>query len=218
MQFDWGLLVLAIVVLVVLIAIAWWILSRLYERSSTETSFVRTGFGGRKVVISGGALVIPVLHQVVRIGMNTARLAVACEKEQSLITRDRIRVDVTADFYVRVEPDAESVAAAAQTLGKRTTSPPALAGSGGRQVHRRAARSGCGNDAGRAARVAPRLFGSGSEDGVPGAAVERTRHRDGVHRSPRPDQPRVFQSEQRLRRGGIDLADPGDRGAPQEAQ
>jgi uncharacterized membrane protein YqiK len=126
MQIDWGVWVLAIIVVVVLVAIAWWILARLYERSSTETSFVRTGFGGRKVVISGGALVVPVLHQVVRIGMNTARLTVACEKEQSLITRDRIRVDVTADFYVRVEPDAESVAAAAQTLGKRTTSPSAL--------------------------------------------------------------------------------------------
>ncbi len=126
MQMEWGFVVLAVVVVVVGIAIAWWILARLYERSSTETSFVRTGFGGRKVVISGGALVIPVLHQVVRIGMNTARLAVSCEKEQSLITRDRIRVDVTADFYVRVEPDATSVAAAAQTLGKRTTSPQAL--------------------------------------------------------------------------------------------
>ena len=125
MQIDWGAWVLAIIVVVVLVAIGWWILARLYERSSTETSFVRTGFGGRKVVISGGALVVPVLHQVVRIGMNTARLTVSCEKEQSLITRDRIRVDVTADFYVRVEPEPESVAAAAQTLGKRTTSPTA---------------------------------------------------------------------------------------------
>jgi len=126
MEVDWGATLLAIVVIVVGIAILWWILSKLYERSSTEIAFVRTGFLGRKVVISGGALVIPVLHEVVRVGMNTARLPVTVEKEHSLITKDRIRVDVAADFYVRVEPTVEAVAAAAQTLGKRTMSPQAL--------------------------------------------------------------------------------------------
>ena len=123
MQIDWGAVLLTIVITVIVIAIVWWILSKLYQRSSTEVSFVRTGFLGRKVVISGGALVIPVLHEVVRIGMNTSRLPVKVEKEASLITKDRIRVDVEADFYVRVEPSVESVAAAAQTLGKRTMSP-----------------------------------------------------------------------------------------------
>ena len=126
MQFDLGMFVISVVLIIIGIAIAWWILAKLYQRSSTEVSCVRTGFLGRKVVISGGALVIPVLHEVVRIGMNTSRLSVKVEKENSLITKDRIRVDAEADFYVRVEPSQESVAAAAQTLGKRTMSAPAL--------------------------------------------------------------------------------------------
>ena len=34
--------------------------------------------------------------------MNTVRLAVNRTQEQSLITKDRLRVDVQADFYVCV--------------------------------------------------------------------------------------------------------------------
>jgi uncharacterized membrane protein YqiK len=36
------------------------IVSRLYRRATKETSFVRTGFGGQKVIMNGGALVLPV--------------------------------------------------------------------------------------------------------------------------------------------------------------
>ena len=126
MQFGWSTFILGVIALIIIIALGWWILSKLYERASTEVSFVRTGFLGRRVVVSGGAFVVPVLHRIVRIGMNTIRLSTTCSDASSLITKDRIRVDVTADFYVRVEPDTESVIAAAQTLGKRTMSADAL--------------------------------------------------------------------------------------------
>ena len=36
------------------------ILTRLYRRATKEVSFVRTGFGGEKVIMNGGALVLPV--------------------------------------------------------------------------------------------------------------------------------------------------------------
>jgi uncharacterized membrane protein YqiK len=127
MSLDLGVVIVALVVLVVAIAIAWWILAKLYQRSTTELSFVRTGFLGQRVVISGGALVIPVLHEVARINMNTVRIGVAHENERALITQDRMRVNVEADFYVRVEPTRDAVAAAAQTLGAKTLSPEALA-------------------------------------------------------------------------------------------
>jgi uncharacterized membrane protein YqiK len=126
MAFNLGTFILALIVLVVGIAILWWILSKLYERSTTELSFVRTGFLGQKVVISGGAVVIPVLHEVTRINMNTVRVGVKHGNENALITQDRMRVNVEAEFYVRVEPTREAVAAAAQTLGSKTMSPEAL--------------------------------------------------------------------------------------------
>lgn len=126
MSIGLGNLLIGLIILVVAIAIAWFLLARLYERSSTEVSFVRTGFLGQKVVISGGAVVIPVLHQVIRVNMNTVRLSVRRENERALITQDRMRANVEADFYLRVEATREAVALAAQTLGSRTMSPEAL--------------------------------------------------------------------------------------------
>src|SRR5690606_26529383 len=111
-----------IVAIIIGIAILWLILSYLYQRSTTELSLVRTGFLGEKVAISGGAFVIPVLHEVTRIHMGTMRMSVSHFDQDALITQDRLRINVQADFYVRVSPDKKSVAAAARTLGRKTLS------------------------------------------------------------------------------------------------
>ena len=102
------------------------IIARLYQRASKETGFVRTGFGGEKVVINGGAMVLPILHETMPVNLNTVRLPVERRNSDALITSDRMRIDVKAEFYVRVKPDAGSIAIAAQTLGKRTMQPEAL--------------------------------------------------------------------------------------------
>lgn len=99
------------------------VFARLYKRSSKEVSFVRTGFGGQMVIMNGGALVFPILHETIPVNMNTLRLEVRRHAEQALITHDRMRVDVQAEFYVRVQPTVESIANAAQTLGVRTMQP-----------------------------------------------------------------------------------------------
>lgn len=114
------LLILGVVV--VSLIIIGLVFARLYKRASKELSFVRTGFGGQKVIMNGGALVFPVLHEVITVNMNTIRLVVARKNEQALITRDRMRVDATAEFYVRVKPESDAIAFAAQTLGQRTIS------------------------------------------------------------------------------------------------
>jgi uncharacterized membrane protein YqiK len=99
------------------------IVTRLYRRATKEIGFVRTGFGGEKVVINGGALVLPVLHETMPVNLNTVRLAVERKNNDALITSDRMRIDVKAEFYVRVRPDRDSIATAAQTLGLRTMQP-----------------------------------------------------------------------------------------------
>jgi uncharacterized membrane protein YqiK len=116
---------IAVVLLVSLLTIGL-VIARLYKRASKETGFVRTGFGGEKVVINGGALVLPVLHETMPVNMNTVRLAVERRNGDALITSDRMRIDVKAEFYVRVKQDAQSIAMAAQTLGARTMQPDAL--------------------------------------------------------------------------------------------
>ena len=109
-------------VLITLLALGL-ILARLYKRASKEVSFVRTGFNGEKVIMNGGAIVLPVLHEIIPVNMNTLRLEVRRANEQALITRDRMRADVAAEFYVRVKPTTESIANAAQTLGLKTMNP-----------------------------------------------------------------------------------------------
>jgi uncharacterized membrane protein YqiK len=119
-------LVVGLIVAIILIAIAVRLLSWLYVKSSGETAFVRTGFRGRRVVLNGGALVIPVLHQTVPVNLSTLRLEVLRGKEAALSTADHMRVDVHVAFYVRVAQQPDAIALAAQTLGNRTTDPQAL--------------------------------------------------------------------------------------------
>ncbi len=101
-------------------------LMRLYRRASKEIAFVRTGVGGEKVVMNGGALVLPIFHETMPVNMNTLVLAVVRRDGEALITLDRLRIDVKAEFYVRVRPDSEAIAMAAQTLGQRTMQPEML--------------------------------------------------------------------------------------------
>lgn len=110
---------MAIVILIMLLTLAT-TLGRLYRRSSKERAFVRTGFGGQRVIMDGGSLVMPVLHEIIPVNMNTVRLEVSRSHQGALITNDRMRVDVTAEFYVRVKPTKEAIGDAAQTLGRRT--------------------------------------------------------------------------------------------------
>ena len=117
--------VLAGIVLIGLLTIGV-IFARLYRRSSKELAFVRTGLGGQKVVMDGGAIVLPVFHECVNINMNTLKLEVSRAGADSLITLDRLRVDAVAAFFVRVIPNVEGVANAAQTLGQRTMHPDSL--------------------------------------------------------------------------------------------
>ena len=117
-----------VVVALVAIAVVVWLLNWLYERSTSERAFVRTGLGGEKVVISGGALVLPIVHEVTPVSFNLTRMAVKAERDDALITRDRMRVDADAEFFLRVAPTREAVAAAATSLGKMTAEPERLAG------------------------------------------------------------------------------------------
>ncbi|MGH1380174.1 MAG: flotillin family protein [Shewanella xiamenensis] len=113
-------LLVAGMVLIGLIVISL-IFAKLYKRATKEMAFVRTGFGGEKIIKDGGAIVLPVLHETIAVNMNTLRIEVEKTQKDALITKDRMRVDVKADFYLRVAPNADGISMAAQTLGTRTT-------------------------------------------------------------------------------------------------
>ena len=121
MWFETGIMI-AVVAVIAIFTIGI-IFTRLYTRSTKEKAYVRTGLGGQKVIKDGGAIVVGMIHEITQVNMKTLRLEVPRQKEDALITKDRLRVDVTAEFYVRVKPDDDAIAAAAQTLGDKTFDP-----------------------------------------------------------------------------------------------
>ncbi|AYM65857.1 MULTISPECIES: flotillin family protein [Agrobacterium tumefaciens complex] len=118
-----GLIAGVIVTAIVVIGI---IMTSLYTRATRDKAYVRTGLGGKKVVLDGGSIILPIFHSYSWVSLSTLRLEVKRAENESLITKDRMRADITAEFYVRVKPDAENIALAAQTLGDRTNDADAL--------------------------------------------------------------------------------------------
>lgn len=102
------------------------ILMRMWRRATREVSLVRTGSGGRRVVMDGGCISLPVFHEISRVNMKTLRLEIRRTEDAAMITKDRMRVDVGVEFYVRVNATEEGVSRAAQTLGDKTFNVDAL--------------------------------------------------------------------------------------------
>src|SRR5512146_1249864 len=90
------------------------VLARFYRRCGADEALVRTGSGGNKVVIGGGVLVYPILHQLLRVSLRSVKLSVEREGKNALVTADKIKANVTTELYIKVEPIAEDVLAAAR--------------------------------------------------------------------------------------------------------
>src|SRR4029079_10086140 len=123
-----GQLILWLIVAIIAIVIAVYVVNWLYHRSSKEVSFVRTGLLGERVVINGGAFVLPFIHDYTPVNMNVLPMGITRAQRDAVITRDRSRVDLEADFYVRVQATREAVSIAAGTLRRRTMEPEPLHG------------------------------------------------------------------------------------------
>ncbi len=119
-------LIIWVIAILIVLAIIIAVVASFYKRSTREYSLIRTGLGGRKVVMDGGVLVLPYFHELTRVNMQTTRFEVSRSADQALITKDRMRVDVGVEFYVSVDPSIDGVSRAAQTLGNRTFNPEKL--------------------------------------------------------------------------------------------
>lgn len=102
------------------------VFTRLYRKTKSSEAFVRTGSGGVKVIRDGGAIVIPVLHELVIVSLRTLKLEVSRQQEDAMITLDKLRADIRAEFFVRVQPDRESILQASRSLGEKMADPAAV--------------------------------------------------------------------------------------------
>ncbi len=109
----------SIVSALVVILTIFTVLSRFYRRCGADEALVRTGSGGNKVVIGGGVLVYPILHQLLRVSLRSVKLSVERSAKNALVTADKIKANVTTELYIKVEPISEDVLAAARSFGER---------------------------------------------------------------------------------------------------
>lgn len=116
-EMTWFLVVVALVVVAILLIL---FLNRYYRKATREVALVRTGAGGQRIITDGGCIALPFLHKVSEVNMKTSRLEIERAGANSVITSDRLRIDVGAEFYVRVDPTPEGVATAAQALASRS--------------------------------------------------------------------------------------------------
>jgi uncharacterized membrane protein YqiK len=97
-----------------------------YRRTSADQAFVRTGLGGSHVVLDGGSTVLPFFHRVLEINLKTMKLGVNPRGQNALITRDNLRANVLAQFYIRVQADREHILNAARSLGESSVNAEAV--------------------------------------------------------------------------------------------
>lgn len=92
-----------------------------YTRASANEAFVRTGKGGAQVFLDNGAYVFPLYHKKIPVSLETMKLAVILTgRDHALITKDNLRINTGAEFYIKVKPDAEGVLQAARSLGNKS--------------------------------------------------------------------------------------------------
>lgn len=106
----------AVVLFVVMVGM---VLARFYQRASADEALVRTGSGGVKVVIGGGTLCLPVLHQIMRVSLRTVTLTVERQGNQALVTADKIKACCTMELYIKVDSEKQAIIKAAQSFGVR---------------------------------------------------------------------------------------------------
>lgn len=104
------------------------VFTRLYQKTKASEAFVRTGQGGARVIQDGGAVIIPFLHELTRVSLRTIKLEVLRAGDDALITHDKLRADIRAEFFVRVNPEQDAILQAARSLGEAMDSPDQVRG------------------------------------------------------------------------------------------
>jgi flotillin len=94
-----------------------WIFKKLYVKTRADLAFVRTG-RGFKIIKDGGSIVIPFLHEIIWVSLRTFEVKVERRDKDALLTKDKLRANIAAEFYVKVKPDDDAIGAASRSFGE----------------------------------------------------------------------------------------------------
>jgi len=99
------------------------IITRLFVKVKADEALVKTGQGGKKVILDGGTFFVSFVHELIRVPLRSLKLEVAAENEKAMVTADKLRADIKAEFFVRVKPDEANIIQAATTMGDKLARP-----------------------------------------------------------------------------------------------
>jgi len=92
-------------------------LARFLKRPSPSEAIIRIGRSNTDVFIGRSTWIVPVLHRAATMSLSTIGLTIRRAGHEALVTKDYISTNLSAEFYIRVEPAEDDVKKAARTIG-----------------------------------------------------------------------------------------------------
>jgi uncharacterized membrane protein YqiK len=92
-------------------------MARFLKRPSPSEAIIRIGRATTDVFIARACWIVPVLHRAATMSLSTIGLTIRREAHEALVTKDFISTNLSAEFYIRVEPNEDDVKKAARTIG-----------------------------------------------------------------------------------------------------
>jgi flotillin len=92
-------------------------MARFLKRPSPSEAIIRIGRRSTDVFIGQACWIVPVFHRASTISLSTIGLTIRRAGHDALVTKDYISTNLSAEFYIRVEPNDDDVKKAARTIG-----------------------------------------------------------------------------------------------------
>src|SRR5688572_20205912 len=92
-------------------------MARFLKRPSPSEAIIRIGRSKTEVYIGRATWIVPILHRAATMSLSTIGITTRRAGHDALVSRDFIPTNLSAEFYIRVEPNEEDVKKAARTIG-----------------------------------------------------------------------------------------------------
>jgi uncharacterized membrane protein YqiK len=92
-------------------------MARFLKRPSPSEAIMRIGRATTDVFIGRACWIVPVVHRAATMSLSTIGLTIRREGHEALVTKDFISTNLSAEFYIRVEPNEDDIKKAARTIG-----------------------------------------------------------------------------------------------------
>src|SRR5258706_575267 len=90
-------------------------MARFLKRPSPSEAIIRIGRSATDVFIARACWIVPILHRAATLSLATIGLTIRRASHDALVSKDFISMNLSAEFYVRVEPNEDDVKKAART-------------------------------------------------------------------------------------------------------